>query len=250
MGPLSTIRDEVSSSLETFYGYPHRKKVWTIVLLGLVLHLGLIAVDQAAYHDVIPLDYGRGPDIPAWVARGETILEGDLLYRDVRTETPPVINLVMTVPVAAGGSLLAFQLFFTMCNILVALLLYETIRRCDERLGALVAILYLINPFTLFHATFYTQDEPLVLLFFLVPLALMVRGMFYRSAVALGIGIWTKMWPLLLAPMYIFERRPLIDRAKAMALIGGVSAVIIVPFLLICPEDCTWFIRFYLLGAE
>ncbi len=185
-----------------------------------------------------------------WVARGNTILEGDLLYQDVRTETPPVINLALTVPVAFGGSLLAFQLFFTLCNILVALILYETIRSRDERLGALVAILYIVNPFTLWHATFYTQDEPLVLLFYLIPLALLVRGMFYQSAMALSIGIWAKMWPLLLAPMYILERRPIVDRAKAVAIIGGVSAVIIVPFLLTCPEDCTWFIRSYFLGAE
>ena len=57
------MRDEVSTSLETFYGYHHRKKVLTIVLLGLVLHLSLIAIDQAAYHGLIPLEYGRGPDI-------------------------------------------------------------------------------------------------------------------------------------------------------------------------------------------
>jgi len=250
MEVYSILRRRVSDIFETYFGYSHRRKLWTIVLFGLVLHLSLIAVDQAAYHGIIPLEYGRGPDIPIWVARGNTILEGDLLYQDVRTETPPVINLALAVPVAFGGSLLAFQIFFTLCNILVALILYETIRLRNERLGALVAILYMVNPFTLFHATFYTQDEPLVLLFYLVPLALLVRGMFNQSAVALGIGIWAKMWPLLLAPMFLLERRPVMDRAKAIAIIGAVSAAIIVPFLLIAPDDFTWFMRFYFLGAE
>jgi hypothetical protein len=247
---LTRFGDEVSDAFKTYFQYPHRKKLMAIITIGIVLHLSLIAFDQAAYHGYIPVEYGRGPDIRAWTARGDTILKGDLLYRDVNTETPPVINLALTVPVALGGSLLAFQLFFTLCNLMVAIILYETIRKRDERLGALVAILYLVNPFTLFHATLYTQDEPLVLLFYLIPLVLLIRRMYHQSSMALGIGIWAKMWPLLLAPMYILDRRPVIDRAKAVALIGAVSAAILIPFLIVCPEDCIWFLKFYFLGAE
>jgi hypothetical protein len=210
----------------------------------------LIVVDQAAYHGLLGLDYGRGPDIPIFKDRAETILSGGLLYRDVHTETPPIINYVLTIPVLMGGSLLAYQWFFALCNIGVALLLFEVWRRRDEDQASLVAVLFLLNPFTLHHATLNPQDEPLVLLFFLAPLALFVAERYGRSAVAMGVGIWTKMWPVLMLPLFLLARRSLVDRSKMIGITAIISLIIVTPFLLLASGDFLWFLRFYLLGVE
>jgi uncharacterized membrane protein len=149
-----------------------------------------------------------------------------------------------------GGTHLAYQVFFSACNILAALILFLAFRSKDMRRASLVALLFLGNPFAVYHSTFNPQDEPLVLLFFLAPLVLLVGERFYSSALATGLGIWTKMWPLLLTPLYMIERRPWVDRWKAIAVIITISSIIIVPFLIICPEDVVWFLRFYFLGIE
>jgi uncharacterized membrane protein len=167
----------------------------------------------------------------------------------VHTETPPIINYALTIPVMLGGSLLAYQVFFALCNIAAALLLYNVLRRWGEEKGSMVALLYLMNPFTLYHATFNPQDEPLVLLFFLLPLAFFLVGRFNRSAVALGVGIWAKMFPLLMLPLFMIQRMDPRTRLQAIGLIAAVSALIIVPFLVIAAADATWFLRFYFLGV-
>ncbi len=227
----------ITRVLDDFLAMPRSQRMLTIVVFGVILHGSIIAVDQAAYHGLLGIEYDRGPDIDIFRDRAETILSGGLLYRDVHTESPPVVNYALVIPVLMGGSLLAFQVFFAACNIAVALLLFETLSRRDERIASMVAVLYLLNPFTLYHATLNPQDEPLVVLFFLLPLSLMVMNRYLPSALALGAGIWAKMWPVLLGPMYVLGKRTLSDKLKALGIIGAVSAVIVVPFIVLCPGE-------------
>ncbi len=240
----------IQAIIGEFYDLTYREKVITIILFGAILQGALIAFDQASYHGLIELDYGRSVDIKVFRERGETILSGDCLYRDVRTKTPPVVNYVLVIPVLFGGSLLAFQVFFSACVIVAALMMFELLRRRNERRASLAALLFLMNPFSYFHSTINCQDEPLIVLFFFTPLVLLLSGRFRESAVATGVGIWTKMWPLLLTPLYFFETRNWRKNLLAVALILVVSALIVIPFLVICPDDFLWFIRFYFLGIE
>jgi hypothetical protein len=240
----------ISRRLEELRVLPYREKIIALVLFGALLHGSLIAIDHAA-HDWLPgIDYSRGPDVPIFRERAETILSGGLLYQDVHTETPPVINYVLVIPVLMGGSVLVYQWFFAMCNIGAALLLYRAWRGRDEETASMVAVLYLMNPFTLYHATFNPQDEPLVLLFFLAPLTLFMAGRLKRSSIALGIGIWAKMWPVLLIPLYLLKGRDWKDRTWSIAIVATVSGVIVLPFLLLASGDFLWFLRFYFLGVE
>ncbi|GAH42691.1 unnamed protein product, partial [marine sediment metagenome] len=240
----------LSKWLSKFYTEPYRRKVLTLVLLGIILHGSLIAIDQAFYHGLIGPDYERGSDLPIFRERAETILGGGLLYRDVHTETPPVVNYLMTIPVLFGGSLLAFQVFFSTCNILAALLILETFRKRNERCAGLAAILFLINPFTLYHSTFNPQDEPLIVLLFLLPLYLLLSDRFRSSALATGVGIWTKMWTLLLLPIYWKRSKDNRVMLTLIALIGVILLIIALPFLMLCPRDFSWFLRYYFLGVE
>jgi hypothetical protein len=240
----------ISRLLEDFYqlSYPHQ--ILNLILFGMIAQCLIIAIDQAFFTGLIDFDYGRSADLAIFNERGRTILEGGLLYRDVHTESPPFVNYLLVIPVMLGGTHLAYQVFFSACNIIAALMLFSAFRSQDVRRASLVAILFLGNPFTIYHSTLNPQDEPLVLLFFLTPLILMAAERFYSSAVATGIGIWTKMWPFLLTPLYLLERRPLADRMRAIAIMAAISAMVMLPFMLLCPDDACWFMSFYFLGVE
>jgi len=238
----------VNRPVRWYLELPSQRKLLFIIIVSILIQGSLIAIDNWAFQSID--GYQRSPDIPIFRHRAETILKGGLLYRDVHTETPPVVNYVMTIPVLFGGSYLAFQIFFSMCNIAVSMLLFYTFNNRTEKGASLLALFYVIHPFSWFHSTLDCQDEPLILLLFIIPIYLLLKSKYLESATAAGIGIWAKMWPLLLCPLYLIKGKKWMSRFTAILHILFLSIIIIGPFLLLAPEESTWFLRFYFLGVE
>ncbi|MBS3772881.1 MAG: hypothetical protein KGY55_01625, partial [Candidatus Thermoplasmatota archaeon] len=113
---------------------PHRKKMLVLLLLATLLLSAFITVDRLYVDPAVNTDPSTDhTDNQLYIQRAQTILDGRLLYRDVDTQTPPLINYLLVPPVAAGGSALAFEIYFSMFIVLTALSLYHFLSRIDDR---------------------------------------------------------------------------------------------------------------------
>jgi len=227
----------------------------TIIAIGIVLHGLFIAVDLLIVDDYLSAtDGSRNLDTDLYIGRAETILNGNLLYRDVDTQTPPLINYFMVIPVSLGASLLAFEIFFSIFNVLTAVLLYHTFSRFDVKKAFFISIFFLMIPHTFSSATFGRQDECLITFIFLIPLCLAIsyksRMSRNLSAGIIGMGIWIKMYSLLLLPGLIITGRTNKERGRHIGIIAAISALVCIPFLWLCWSKFTWFLKFYFFGNQ
>ncbi len=74
------------------------RKLLLYAIIAIVVYGTMIVVDNAFLMSAIDPDLSH-PDMDVYRARTQTILDGGLLYRDVHTETPPMINYIL-VPVS------------------------------------------------------------------------------------------------------------------------------------------------------
>ena len=229
---------------------PHRKKLLVLLLLATLLLSAFITVDRLYVDPAVNTDPSTDhTDNQLYIQRAQTILDGRLLYRDVDTQTPPLINYLLVPPVAAGGSALAFEIYFSIFIVLTALSLYHFLSRIDDRKAFAGALMFLFIPSTLVIPTFARQDEAIVVLFFLLPLLSMVvsrRRWLYAAGAALG--VWIKMHSVFLIPPFLVrERRHALKHILVMA---AVSLAATLPFLVLAYDEFMFHLRFYLLGQS
>ncbi|HDS59198.1 MAG TPA: hypothetical protein ENN54_02750 [Thermoplasmatales archaeon] len=221
-----------------------------VLLLVACLALGgLTAADRLYVDRAVNTDPATDhTDNQLYVQRAETILEGKLLYRDVETQTPPLINYLLVPPVALGGSPLAFEIYFSAFIVLTVLALFAALSPIDERRALWVALAFLFVPTTLVTPTLARQDESIVVFFFLLPLLLMyVSRSRHLYALFAALGIWLKMHSVFLVPPLLLKsnRR---QTLKELGVMAGVSLVVTLPFFVLALDQFVWHLRFYLLG--
>lgn len=229
-----------------------RKKILALILITLVIHIAMLAID-ALWVSQSPL-FGEHTyikcDLSRYIGRAETILQGGLLYRDFHTETPPLINYIFLIPTAISPSAISFEIFLSLFNVFTVLLLFYALKNVDEKIAFLSALLYSFLPFALNSAIFEVQDEPIVAFFFLLPIVLMRFGKRNLAATMIGMGIWIKAFPLLLLPILIFEDKNNKERLLHLVLIGVISLLITLPYLILCPDEFIQFLRYYIFGKN
>lgn len=226
----------------------HRKKLLVLLLLATLLLSLFITADRLYVDAAVNTDPATDhTDNQLYIQRAQTILDGQLLYRDVDTRTPPLINYLLVPPVAAGGSALAFEIYFATFIILATLSLYHFLSRIDDKKAFTGALAFVLLPSTSVIPTFARQDEAIVVLFFLLPLLAMAvsrRRWLYSAGAALG--VWIKMHSLFLIPPFLVrERRQALKHVVVMA---AVSLAATLPFLLLAFDEFVWHLKFYLLG--
>ena len=233
---------------ERLMGLPHRKKMLVLLLLSLLLLSIFITADRFYVDAAVNTDPATDhTDNQLYIERAQTILDGNLLYRDVDTRTPPLINYLLVPPVAAGGTALAFEIYFSMFIVLTTLSLYHYLSRVDDQKAFYGALAFLLLPSTLVIPSFARQDEAIVVLFFMLPLLAMTvsrRRWLYSAGAALG--VWIKMHSVFLIPPFLIrERRHMLRHVAVMAI---VSLAATLPFLILAYDEFMWHLRFYLLG--
>jgi len=70
------------------------------------------------------------------------------------------------------------------------------------------------------------------------------------SAGIIGMGIWIKMYSLLLLPGLIITGRTNKERGRHIGIIAAISALVCIPFLWLCWSKFTWFLKFYFFGNQ
>ena len=192
-------------------------------------------------------------DIDIFRDRAQTILDGDLLYRDTEmvTVSPPVINYLFTPVLILGDTLLIWCSWFAFFLFLTSVVLFFFLEPWfDRRLAIAGSMIYSSSPFGQITSIAMLQDDAIIVAFLALSLLLLSRKRWYLAAASLGLGTLTKLFPALCSPLAVLGPEKWKSRIYA-ALIGlGVGLLISLPFLLYAYSDFTQFIEFYLFGTQ
>ncbi len=187
-------------------------------------------------------------DVPFYRDRGRTLLEGKLLYRDVATLNPPLINTFWLIPAALGGSFLVFRLYVSMFALLGGLITYGLGRRLYGKRVIWAAILLMLNPLTVYSSVGAVQDDVIVMVGFILVLMLLQMGWRRSSSAVLGLGMASKIFTILLLPGILMGEGKAIDKLKRISIALSIPVAVILPFLLLAPEGVMRFIGLYFTG--
>lgn len=215
-----------------------------IVTLSILICLDVTFIDRSI-NDNPSTDH---TDNQLYVERARTILNGGILYRDVVTKTPPLINYLLVPPVYFGASPIAFEIYFSIFIILTVISIYYLLSPINKKLAYKSSFLFLFIPSVLASSTFCRQDESIAVFFFIFPLLLLYgteRKFLY--SVFSSIGVWIKMHPVFLIPPFLIKQNKK-EIFKHILIIVAISLVIIIPFLVFAFDEFIWFLKFYFLG--
>lgn len=180
-------------------------RILGVFLLALAVYLGLAwtVLEPLGYYGTIEQPRFADP----WIARAETILGGGMLYRDVFTTTPPLMNFLLIPPVVFSGlfahqnpwATMSFMVYFSLFNLLSAyVLLYMADNKEEGYKGALA---FLLNPLTFGNAVLRRQDEAVLTFFFALALLCFVHNRHLRSGVVMGLSLLIKMTGGMMIPV-------------------------------------------------
>ena len=224
------------------------KKSLFILAIGTIVYGTVIALDVLMIGAMAGLE-SMHPDIDVYRARTSAILEGRLLYSDVHTETPPLINYLLVPAQLLGGGehIWVYSAYFSFFGILSGLLIYLALRRHNDLLAFTMGLLFILSPFGFMEGGL-ANDETIVAFTIVVPALLMVLERNRTASLAIGLGIWTKMWAILLAPVQFLHMRSWKERLIMVGIVVGISLAVAAPFLILAGDEFTWFLQYYLIG--
>ena len=182
-----------------------------VFLALLIVYLAIAAIF------LYPIGYYGAAGEPSfsdpWIARAETILQGGLLYEDVSTTTPPLVNFLLIPPVLVSGafghvnpwSTLSFMVYFSVFNLLAAYVLLNTEESRKD--GYMSALMFLLNPLTLGNSVLRRQDESILVLFFSLALMFLLHQRRWRAGVTIGLSMLIKLSGALIIPIAFIRDR-------------------------------------------
>ncbi len=229
---------------------PQAKRGLALLVFGILLLGGLIALDQLVINKMLESSIGQFSDISFYQERAQTILDGKWLYRDVQSEAPPLISYFFVIPQLAGGAVAAYQTYFAAFTMLTALALYYGLRKWDNLKAFKIGIIYLLSPFGVIESVFGIQDESIMVFLFLLAVILALRGNGRLSALTVAVGIWTKVFAGLFYPVLFLKTKEWRERLVHLGIIAVLSIAISLPFLIVAPNEFLAFPTYYFLGGS
>jgi hypothetical protein len=220
----------------------NRKYGLRIVGIFLLLLAVYLAV---AWFGLEPLGYYGTAEEPRfadpWIPRAETILGGGLLYRDVYTTTPPLVNYLLVPPAVAASlfghrnpwATVSFQVYFSLFNLLAALALLRFER--DPVDGYRHARYFLLNPMTFGNSVLRRQDEAILVFFLALVLLFFVHARHWRAAITLGLSLLVKVSGALVLPVAFLRTRDW----KYVVVPPVLFALVFAPFVLVAGESAS-----------
>ena len=228
---------------------PPERRVFLLILVWALFFGALIALDALFLRDYLNSTIGEVVDLSFYRERTEGVLNGLWLYRDIQCESPPLIVYLMLPAQMAGGSEVAYQIWFSIFILLTSLTIYLALRRFDDVKAFWVALIFLFVPVSTIETVFGIQDEAIVFYIFILSILLAVIGRLRWSAAAMTVGIWTKFMNGFLLPFLLRAERTRRERLILLGIVAGISLLVCLPFLIVCPEELLSFPSYYFLKS-
>ncbi|HVX38932.1 MAG TPA: glycosyltransferase 87 family protein [Gemmatimonadaceae bacterium] len=220
-------------------------RAWTIAWFALA-HLLLITI---GFHLIYTSRYS---DFPIYQRYGQHVVLGQLPYESFAAEYPPLAFLFFTLPAATVGfsSLTAYYAAWLVQIFLADVAALWTLDGIARRrgqspmlvLGAYTALFAVVGPIT-------ERDFDM----FPALMTLLAIGAFeaereVRGWIRLSLGVMTKLYPILLAPVVLLRHGGKLSPRAALrgAAIGLATCVaVMLPWLLTAPASLLSFLRYH-----
>jgi len=232
--------------LETF----SNKKIYLVLLFLTFIICAPVVIAYETESDSARVEH---KDLDIFRDRAETILDGDLLYRDTDyvTLSPPIINYLFVPAVLLGNTALVWVCWFAMFVFLSSVILYQILIIFFEKRYAIAgSVFFTVSPFSMYTTIMMMQDDAIIVSFLLLALLFIVRKSWYKAAAVFGLGAMTKVFPALCAPLSTIGPKLWSERFMAMAIGLGIGILVTLPFLLNATDEFLQFLNFYLTGQQ
>ncbi|MFA7341980.1 MAG: hypothetical protein WCY65_02265, partial [Candidatus Methanomethylophilaceae archaeon] len=224
---------------------PPAEKLLVLLLIFVILYGGCLALSMHS----LGSDPQNYPDLPFYQERTSSALAGEIPYRDLSMESPPLIVYMMVPAQLMGGDLVHYGIWFSFVSFLGAVACYLLLRRVDESSAFLGSLLFLIHPATISTSSINIQDESVIAVLIVLSLSLLVLG-FWRSALAISVaGVAAKAFTAFLIPYMLISEGERDRLIRGGALLLLVTALVTAPFLLLAPEQFLAFPEYYISQA-
>lgn len=200
-----------------------------------------------------PTDREDDKDIRIFRDRAQTILDGDVLYRDTEyvTVSPPIINYLFIPAVLLGNTAAAWMAWFTFFLFLTSTVIYFTLEPFFDKKTAIAAsMMYAASPFGHYTSALMLQDDAMIVTFLSLSFMFISRKQWYWAATALSFGTLTKLFPALCSPLAVLGPKSTYKKVKIAVFGLAIGFLICLPFLLLASTEFLQFIEFYLLGTQ
>ncbi len=228
----------------------------------MVAALALLAA-TAAFTWSRAVDDPSSWDVPLYQSFGDRMADGEVPYRDFRVEYPPGALPVFVIPslvapdgspvydpalnAAARGYARAFAALMTLllaATVVLAAVALAALRvevgHAALALGVIGATPLLLGQLAL------TRFDALPVALTAASVAALLRGRSRLAAIALGLAVTAKLYPLLLVPLvalYVWRRRGRREALVAVGLTAATIAVVLLPFVAVAPSEAWFSIR-------
>lgn len=175
------------------------------------------------------------------------IVGGSMPYRDFAFEYPPLALVPILLPVLIGGSPFVAESYRQMFELVEAgfgmltmiLIMWSVAALGRGRRDMLVAALMVAASPLLLGPLMLSRYDLFPALFAAAATWLLVTDRPRWAAVAVGLGVLAKVYPIVLAPfaiVYLWRARGRLEAAWFTGIMGAVVVAGIAPFLLIAPD--------------
>lgn len=230
--------------------WDYRQKMLCLVLISIIVYGFLIYVDVFYLRGWIELNFGVTDDLHFYQERGQAILDGKILYKDLYVESPPLINYLFVIPQFFGGSAWMYQVFFSVFPLMQALITYAALRKWNDNCAFILALFALLSPYSVLDATWGIQDEPIVTFFYTIPIILMLYGLTKSSAIIDTIAFWVKGLPIIIFPNLLIRMKNNKERLMGILLAVVVSLIIFVPIMVASGQSFFDIFQYYMLSDD
>jgi len=225
------------------------------------LHFTLVLIAFLTFRLLMPFVFRSGsyfveqaPDIGDYLRWGTLADSGLYPYVHYWSEYPPLFawsmiglyRLSTLLPAYQLDQRLWFalitQLTMTLFDLGSLILLYAIARQLGSRARATRTAALFAGAFITAYAT-SSWYEPVPLFFLLLSLYLALRGRFVSSALFTGIGIMTKLFPIVIVPMVMRRTARVGQLAIYLVTLTATTVAISLPFVMTRPDFVWAFVR-------
>ena len=236
-------------------------KEWLLVIISVFIY-SITLLIHFIYTKYINPDYSLLiSDQIKFFNRGNSILIGLIPYKDFQVDAAalspylwsPVILTSMfitgdfTYETITEANYLSFEsmifssylfrIFFSICLIISAVILYRLEEKRQKTKAFLISLLYVLNPFFLYLVSFWGSDECIVPLLILLPIYFFEKEKNVLAIAFIILGTGLKYFPILLCPLIWIYGKNWKERIIHSFIFLLFLLTISLPFYLIAPEE-------------